>query len=98
MKFYALKSFYSEHNIPFHIVYTSIVYTLTFDAIYIYICVLCEQVVDGGHKSMHKAFNEGSLLLSYFFNHVYVWDVVEFLPTDLPRERSLGVPPNRGGH
>ena len=33
---------------------------------------------------MHKAFYEGSLLLSYCFYHVTVWDVLELLPLELP--------------
>ena len=57
-------------------------YTLTFEDFWV--AVLSEQVVDDGHKSMHKELYQVFLFLSDFFNHVPIWDVLELLPLELP--------------
>ena len=49
-----------------------------------WIDVLCEQVVDGRHKSMHKALYEGFLFLSNLFYHFPIWDVLELIHMELP--------------
>ena len=66
-------------------------YTLTFEDFWV--AVLSEQVVDDGQKLMHKEFYEDFIFLIYYFYHVTLWDVLEWIPLELtPTVLPLGIP------